>query len=181
MKNTMKKFLASALAFALAISTSVTAFAANAATNDGTKGTDITVNGKYKAAGGASADVISVDIVWESMEFTYSEKSDGSWNPKTHQYDGATADGWAATGGTDPKITVTNHSNVPVNANFAFATAVDGLNGSFTKPTLVLDSAVGTEFSNAPTDETAFSVSGAAINADQSLGMITVTVGKAIP
>ena len=171
----MKKFLASAFAFALAISASVTAFAANTDTNDGTKGTDITVNGTYQAAE-AAADVISVDIAWDNMDFTYTAGSKGTWNASTHQYDNPTEGGWAATSGTDPKITVTNHSNVPVNASFAFATAVDGLNGSFTKTALVLDSAEGTELSNAPTDETAFSVSGSAIDADKSLGTITVTV-----
>ena len=66
----MKKFLASALAFALAISASVTAFAANTDTNDGTEGTDITVNGTYQSAE-TTADVISVDIVWGAMDFTY--------------------------------------------------------------------------------------------------------------
>ena len=171
----MKKFLASAFAFALAISTSVTAFAANTDTNDGTKGTDITVNGTYQAAE-APADVIAVDIVWDAMDFTYTAPSKGTWNAGTHEYENATEGGWAATGGTDPKITVTNHSNVAVDASFAFATAVDGLNGSFTKTALVLDSAEGTEFSNAPTDATAFSVSGSAIDADKNLGTITVTV-----
>ena len=171
----MKKFLASAFAFALAISTSVTAFAANTDTNDGTKGTDITVNGTYQAAE-APADVVSVDIVWDNMDFTYTAPSKGTWNANTHEYENATEGGWAATSGTDPKITVTNHSNVPVNANFAFAATVDGLNGSFTETALVLDSAEGTELSNAPKDETAFSVSGSAIDADKNLGTITVTV-----
>ena len=171
----MKKFLASAFAFALAISTSVTAFAANTDTNDGTKGTDITVNGTYQAAE-TTADVISVDIAWDAMDFTYTAPSKGTWNASTHEYENATEGGWAATSGTDPKITVTNHSNVSVDASFDFATAVDGLNGSFTKSALVLDSAEGTELSNAPTDETTFSVSGAAIDANKSLGTITVTV-----
>ena len=168
----MKKILTGILALALAASMAVPAFAA---TNDGTKGTDITVNGTYQAAE-SPEDVISVDIVWDAMDFTYTAPSKGTWNAGTHEYENATEGGWAATSGTDPKITVTNHSNVPVNANFAFATAVDGLNGSFTKTALVLDSAEGTERSNAPTDETAFSVSGSAIDADKILGTITVTV-----
>lgn len=168
----MKKILTGILALALAASMAVPAFAAN---NDGTKGTDITVNGTYQAAE-APADVISVDIAWDNMDFTYTAGSKGTWNASTHQYDNPVEGGWAATGGTDPKITVTNHSNVPVNANFAFATAVDGLNGIFTKNVLALNSAEGTERSNAPTGETAFSVSGSAIDADKNLGTITVTV-----
>lgn len=168
----MKKILTGILALALVASMAVPAFAA---TNDGTKGTDITVNGTYQAAE-SPEDVISVDIVWDAMDFTYTAPSKGTWNAGTHEYENAIEGGWAATSGTDPKITVTNHSNVPVNASFAFATAVDGLNGSFTKTALVLDSAVGTELSNAPKDETAFSVSGSAIDADKILGTITVTV-----
>ena len=125
-----------------------------------------------------AADVISVDIEWDNMDFTYTAPGKGAWNASTHEYENATAGGWAATGGTNPKITVTNRSSVPVNASFAFATAVDGLNGSFTKTALVLNSAGGTEPSNAPKDETVFSVSGSAIDADKSLGTITVTVTK---
>ena len=173
----MKKILTGILALALAASMAVPAFADNTATNDGTKGTDITVNGTYQAAE-TTADVISVDIAWDNMDFTYTAPSKGTWNAGTHEYENATEGGWAATSGTDPKITVTNHSNTPIEASFAFATAVDGLNGSFTKNALVLDSAEGTEPSNAPKDETAFSVSGSAIDADKILGTITVTVKK---
>ena len=57
----MKKILTGILALALAASMAVPAFAA---TNDGTKGTDITVNGTYQAAE-APADVISVTILSE--------------------------------------------------------------------------------------------------------------------
>ena len=170
----MKKLLAGILALALAASMSVTAFAA---TNDGTEGTEITVNGTYQAAE-APVDVISADIVWEAMDFTYTAPSKGTWNASTHQYDDPTEGGWAATSGTSPKITVTNHSNVDVQANFAFNGAVEGLIGGFSKNMLLLDSAVDTEFANAPKGETTFSVDGAAIDANKSLGTITVTVGK---
>ena len=173
----MKKILAGILFLALAASMSIPAFAENTETNDGTKGTDITVNGTYQA-GAASAEVISVDIAWEAMDFTYTAPSKGTWNPGTHEYENAAAGGWAATSGTDPKITFTNHSNVDVKANFSFSGSVDGLNGSFTKDTLALDTAVGTEAADAPTDETAFSVSGSGIDADREIGTITVTVIK---
>ena len=144
-------------------------------TNDGTGSTDITVTGIYQA-GTPAADVTSVDIVWDAMDFTYTAPSKGTWNASAHEYENATEGGWSATSGTDPKITVTNHSNLDVQASFAFNGTVGGLNGSFTKTALVLGSAEGTELSNAPTDETAFSVSGSAIDAGKSLGTITVTV-----
>ena len=173
----MKKIFAGILSLALAATMSFPAFAANDATNDGTKGTDITVNGTYKA-GADAGEVISVDIAWDAMDFTYTAPSKGTWNPGTHEYENAAAGSWAATSGTDPKITVTNHSNVDVKANFSFRGSIDGLNGSFTKDTLALDTAVGTNAADAPTDETVFSVSGSGIDADKEIGTITVTVTK---
>ena len=165
------------LSLALAASMSVTAFAEDSATNDGTAGTDITVNGQYQA-GAEAAEVISVDIAWDAMDFTYTAPSRGTWNAGTHEYENATTGGWAATNGTNPKITVTNHSNAEITAGFAFNGTVDGLNGSFTKTAVVLRSAEGTEVANAPKGETAFSVSGSAIDENKNLGTITVTVGK---
>ena len=65
-----------------------------------------------------------------------------------------------------------------VKADFAFVPEVEGLTGTFTQNSLVLATAEGTEVENAPKDETAFSVRGGAIDADKSLGTITVTVAK---
>ena len=173
----MKKTLTGILALSLAASMSVPAFAANSATNNGTAGSDIAVNGKYQA-GAAAAEVISVDLVWDEMNFTYTAPSRGTWNATDHKYENATAGGWTATNGADPKITVTNHSNVAVKASFSFTTGVDGLNGNFTSDSLALATAENTTFDNAPTGETAFSVSGTAIDADKTIGTIVVTVAK---
>ena len=170
----MKKLLTGILSLALAASMSIPAFAAD--TNTGGD-TNITVNGKYQA-GAEAADVISVDLAWDAMDFTYTAPSRGDWNPKTHEYENASAGGWAATTGTNPKITVTNHSNVGVKATFAFQSEIDGLNGSFTKDTLTLATAEGTAVAAAPKGETAFSVSGSAIDANKDLGTITVTVAQ---
>ena len=174
----MKKLLAGIVSLALAASMSIPAFAANSATNDGTAGTEITVTGTYKEAE-APAEVVSIDLVWDAMDFTYTTPSKGDWNANTHKYENASAGGWAATTGTDPKITVTNHSNVGVMTTFAFQSEIEGLNGSFTKDTLTLATAEGTAVAAAPNGETAFSVSGSAISEDQKLGTITVTVAKA--
>ena len=174
----MKKLLTGILTLSLAATMAVPAFAANTATNDGTDGTNIAVNGTYQA-GAPAADVISVDLAWDAMDFTYTAPSKGDWNAKTHEYENATAGGWTATNGTDPKITVTNHSNLSVEAAFAFSSAVENLNGTFTKSTLTLATAEGTEVENAPKDETSFSVDGTGIDADKALGTITVTVGEA--
>ena len=175
----MKKTLSIILALVLALSLSVTAFAA---TNDGSSPTDITVNGTF-VSGTASDEKISVDIVWDAMDFTYTAASQGTWNPATHAYDGATAGGWSD---NTPVITVTNHSNVAINATLDFTPAVDGVIGTFTETSgtandnvLELATAVGTEVANAPTATANFGISGAAIDADKTLGTITVTIAKA--
>lgn len=115
----MKKIISLVLALVLVMSMSVTAFAADGnATNDGKTSTSITVTGKYAAA--SVKAVISVNISWGAMEFTYSEGSQGTWNPNTLQYDNSTEAGWTVNGNT---IELTNHSNVPVNATFSFTKA----------------------------------------------------------
>ena len=175
----MKKLFASVLTLALAASTGTAAFAGS----ETNKGTDTTINvkGTYN---GSSTDVISVDIAWDEMSFTYTA-SGSTWNPSTHE----TVDvggSWAPTGDTDPKITVTNHSNTSVSAAFAFNTGVSGLSGSFTDTndktitSLTIDSAVDTTPSNAPNAEVLFSISGDGITQDYNeLGTITVKIAKA--
>ena len=176
----MKKLFATLLAVAMLASVSVTAFAAE--TNHGTQDTEITVNGSY-VSGAAGSSVISVDIEWEAMNFTYSATSEGTWNPATHAYDGQTEGGWSD---NTPAITVTNHSNVAVNATLGFTADVTGVVGTFTEASgtandniLELATAEGTEVANAPTATANFGISGAAIDANKTLGTITVTIAKA--
>ena len=144
---------------------------------------EITVTGVYQA--GTTADEkISVDIVWDAMDFTYTAPSQGTWNPATHAYEGQAAGGWSD---NTPAITVKNHSNVALNATLGFTADVAGVIGTFTEASgtandniLELATAVDTEVSNAPTATANFSISGAAIDADKTLGTITVTIKNAI-
>ena len=129
----MKKLLAIALTLALALCLAVPAFAAepDIGTNNGTA--SVKVNGTY-AAGSAADEVISVDVSWGSMSFTYHDTVEGSWNDETHNFDGAVAAHWTCE--TDAnKITVTNHSNVAIKAELSFAadSAYSGITGSFGK------------------------------------------------
>ena len=143
---------------------------------------EIIVTGVYQS-GTAADEKISVDIVWEAMNFTYTAASQGTWNPATHTYEGATEGGWSD---NTPAITVKNHSNVALNATLGFTPDVTGVVGTFTEASgtandniLELATAVDTEVSNAPTATANFGISGAAIDADQQLGTITIAIAKA--
>lgn len=143
---------------------------------------NIIITGVYRS-GTAADEKISVDIVWDAMDFTYTAPSQGTWNPVTHTYDGATAGGWSD---NTPAITVTNHSNVAVNATLGFTADVTGVIGTFTEASgtendniLNLATAEGTEVANAPTATANFGISGAAIDANKTLGTITVSIAKA--
>ena len=143
---------------------------------------NIEISGTY-TPGAAADEIISADIAWDAMDFTYTGASQGTWNPVTHTYEGATEGGWS---NNTPAITVTNHSNVAVNATLGFTASVDGIFGTFTEASgiendkvLELATAVGTEVGSAPKATANFGISGAAIDADKALGTITVTIAKA--
>ena len=142
---------------------------------------NIEISGTYTP--GTADEIISVDVAWEAMDFTYTGASQGTWNPVTHAYEGAIEGGWSD---NTPAITVTNHSNVAVSATLDFTASVDGVVGTFTEASgtendkvLELATAVGTEVENAPTATANFGISGAAIDANKALGTITVTIAKA--
>lgn len=136
---------------------------------------EITVIGIYQE--GAPADeVIAADIVWGNMEFIFTDGSKGTWKPDSHTYENPTPGGWTAAGGENPKITVTNHSNTAVTAGFAFSSKVSEINGSFTQKQLTLATAEGTAVTDAPKGETEFSLSGGRIDADKTIGTVTVSV-----
>ncbi len=75
---------------------------------------------------GKPAQIISVDITWGDLSFTY---SDGTWNPDTHTYDGA---GWNVDEEGGNSIKVENTGNTGVNVSYAYQIAETGITGSFT-------------------------------------------------
>ena len=75
---------------------------------------------------GKPAQIISVDITWGDLSFTY---SDGTWNPDTHTYDGA---GWNVDEEGGNSIKVENTGNTGVNVSYAYQNAETGITGSFT-------------------------------------------------
>ncbi len=120
----MRRVLSCVIAILLVMCVSVAMFTV------GAEDTSIPVNGVYQD-GATSAERISTDITWGSMEFTYTAPSQGTWNPADHTYVDKAQGFWQAEGNT---VTVVNHSNVAVTAGFTFAknSAIStSLTGSF--------------------------------------------------
>ena len=82
-----------------------------------------TFNVQAMVSGGPEI-IYSVDIEWGAMKFEYDYGS--TWNPSTHTYgagnSGNQGGGWVSTyvDADNNKITVTNNSNFPVTADFAY-------------------------------------------------------------
>lgn len=70
--------------------------------------------------------VISVDITWGDLSFTY---SDGTWNPDTHEYEN---DGWTVDEEGGNSIKVENTGNTDVNVTYEYKADETGITGSFT-------------------------------------------------
>lgn len=116
--KTTKKIFTLILSLAILMSMSMSAFATdNVGNNGGTAGAD--VNATY-VGGNDDEAYYSVDITWSDMSFTYNGGG-RTWDPTTHSYITTDA-GWEEGSGT---ITVTNHSNVAIEATPTYA-AVSG-------------------------------------------------------
>jgi hypothetical protein len=109
----------------------------------------------------ASTTVYSFDIDWGDMDFTYTAPSEGTWNPTTHTYDGATRGSWSCEPGENV-IRITNHSNTAVLASFSYtpSQAYSGISGTFSSPSVALETAVGTTPNQAPSSTTTLTLSG---------------------
>ena len=137
-------------------------------------------------AGASSPTIYSVDIVWESMEFTYTAASEGTWDPETHAYTNKQNASWSF---ANNKITVTNHSNTEVKATFSYtpATNYSAVNGAFVdvdknpihNATLTLNSAVDSTLDEAPSGTAYLSLTGelsSNLETKTVCGTVTVTI-----
>lgn len=193
--RTMKKLVTILLTAAMAATMSVSAFAeateltTSPAENKEAGDYTIGVNGTYKE-GTAADETISVDIAWDSMEFTYT--NGGYYYDASEHETKANAEGGQWDDGKK-SITITNHSNVAIDASFKFE-AADGVTttGTFYKNGSAIETEAEQKLSLAsgektaanaatyvtPSDSISFGVSGAAISEDTRLGTITVTIAK---
>ncbi|MCL2487959.1 MAG: hypothetical protein FWE80_04680, partial [Oscillospiraceae bacterium] len=120
---------------------------------------DIDVTAKYEGAI-TTPMVYSVDLSWGAMEFTYNASGTKDWQPGSHSYiENLTTSSWSASGNT---ITVTNHSNAAVDADFAYSSesGYAAVTGSFNRDSFTLPTAEGTAFSAAPNNSATLTLAG---------------------
>ena len=175
----MKKFFALALALVLTLAMAVTCFAAahDITANNGSKGQEIVIN--YKA-GTNAPDTYAVDIVFETMSFTYNAAAK-SWDAEKHvevENEGK----WE--GDTSAKITVTNHSNVAIQSTIKYveATTNGSLSVNLTGDTVkTLAAAAG---ATVATQEATLTVDGTpelvAESVSFTLGTVTVSIAAVV-
>jgi len=177
----MKKFFAISLALVMVLALSVTCFAAYTPTMDALADTatkDVTVT---YVAGGTSAEIYAVDVVFDDMSFTYTAASEGTWDPSTHTYKDIDAAEWNK---TSAAITVTNHSNVAIDVTVSYEKA-DGYTGavapSITNGEFELARATaGSEFAAAPTATATLNIgAGVPVSGNENLTIGTITVAIA--
>lgn len=171
----MKKTIATLIAVLTFGSVCMSAYAASPLTAAGSDSAD--VKATYEA-GGTPTTVYSVDLEWGAMTFTYTDAFEGTWNPATHSYDGATDASWAASGNT---VKVTNHSNKAIDVSFAYAktSGFDSVNGVLDVTNQTLATAVGTELASAPNVTSALTLSGtldSSVTTATKVGTVTVTI-----
>ena len=93
-------------------------------------GTEVTTSGKPQTDGYTLyahwTAIISVDITWSALDFTY---SDGTWNPVNHAYENG---GWKTNTPEGNMITVENNGATGVDVTFSYTKINSAVSGSFT-------------------------------------------------
>lgn len=126
----------------------------------------------YVTVKNPGAEVVSVDVTWGSLDFTY---TDGGWNPETHTYgDG----GWRASDEGGDKITVANTGEAEVSVSYRYRQINTAFSGSFADAAgNALESSVS--LASGEETEAILSLEGkprTGLDAD-ILGQVTVTIG----
>lgn len=183
----MKKVFALILALTMIFALSSVAFAENNRDNNGegvgTESTNVKINVKKLDA--SEEPVYSINIAWGNLTFAYEYTE---WNDETHVFDG----GWVKmvdenktyVDSMSADITITNHSNVPVNVDAVYnktnnATELAGITTNLAIKTgdVNLSAAAG---ESVEAIAYTFTVGGAPenteIDANTVLGNITITI-----
>ncbi len=173
----MKKFFIATLAFVLLASITVTAFAAETELTDANKSEEIDVNVNYQD-GTQTPTVYSVDVVWDSMTFTYNASGTKVWDATTHSYMDNTNGVWA---NDSADVTVTNHSNADVNVTVTYTeVGASGVNGVISNGDFSITSAVDKAVDDATLTKTAtLTVSGVPVDKSANnlkIGTVTVVI-----
>lgn len=179
----LKKLAVMGLTGMIALGTGVNVCAASPITGaDGSDSKD--VKASYHANVEANT-VYSVDLKWGSMEFVYTIDNEGTWDPEKHQFTNASVSGnWSCEENQD-EVTVTNHSNAPVNVSFAYQAEknYNGITGDFDKSGATkLATAEGTEVLDAPTVTAKLSLTGKLgkdVKSATKIGTATVSLNEA--
>ena len=144
---------------------------------------EVTVTYKEAEKGGV---VRSVNIVWDSMAFTYTPESGGTWNPSEHNYMNKTPSSWSF---ANNGIKVTNHSNTGITARFSYtpANGFSGISAAFVdegqipyaNKSITIPTAENTSYADAPNKTVYLKLSGDIEEIDTAsavCGTVTVTI-----
>lgn len=124
----------------------------------------------YVPAGGSTdPDIVSVDISWGDMAYTY---TDGTWNAGTHRYEGG---GWSDSG--TGYVEVCNTGTVDTTAVFTFASDREEISGSFTDGTDLITGPVA--LNSGESEKAGLILSGRPSEdlSGEKIGTVTVQIG----
>lgn len=103
---------------------------------DGLRHEECTVCGYARPQETYTVDIVSVEITWGAMEFTY---SDGIWNAETHTYEG---EGWKPDETDGNRITTRNNGDVAVKISYRYTKTKSMVSGDFTDGTALITAPV---------------------------------------
>lgn len=171
-KKFLTCFLSTALIMTSLLSIPTNAEAANSeiTENNGSASQNVT----FSVGQPDSATLYSVDVIWTDVYFKYTAKGQ-AWNPGTHSYEGSEDSFWAD---NSASVKITNHSNseVKITVDFELPSPQNGTaTVNVSNPSFTLPTAIGTEFSNAPTTTSELTASGVPVS-NAMIGTVKVTV-----
>lgn len=128
----MKKMIAMLLAIVMVCALSVSVFAADITTANGTD--SATVYGTYVA--GAQAPEYHVNVTWGTMKFVYTDNAE-TWDEENHKWVSSGDAAWTLAEGATNTIKITSNSSAEVTATLGFTAGANytGVEGVFTMVT----------------------------------------------